>query len=103
MELTYAELSSPGPARENNEDFVGFWQPETLDEKRSRGAVAVLADGVGGMQRGEVASRLSVETAIKTFRETTGEPNPQQLLTQMFNEANRAVYDKGMENHGNSR
>ena len=49
MELTYAELSSPGPARENNEDFVGFWQPETLEEKRSHGAVGVLADGVGGL------------------------------------------------------
>ena len=103
MELTYAELSSPGPARENNEDFVGFWQPETLEEKRSRGAVAVLADGVGGMQRGEVASRLSVETALKTFREAPEGKTPHQLLTQMFNAANLAIYDKGMEDHGKSR
>lgn len=103
MELTYAELSSPGPARENNEDFVGFWQPETQEEKRSRGAVAVLADGVGGMQRGEVASRLAVETALKTFREAQGERTAQQLLTQMVNAANVAVYDKGMEDHGKSR
>ena len=50
MELIYAELSSPGPARENNEDYVGFWQPQTLEEKRSHGAVAVLADGVVGEQ-----------------------------------------------------
>ncbi len=103
MELTYAELSSPGPARENNEDFVGFWQPETLEEKRDRGAVAALADGVGGMHRGEVASRLSVETALKTFREAPEDQSPQQLLTQMFNAANVAVYDKGMEDHGKSR
>jgi serine/threonine-protein kinase len=103
MELIYAELSSPGPARENNEDFVGFWQPETLEEKRSRGAVAALADGVGGMHRGEVASRLSVETALKTFREAPEVQSPQQLLTQMFNAANVAVYDKGMEDHGKSR
>ena len=60
MELTYAELSSPGPVRENNEDFVGFWQPQTLEEKRGRGAVAALADGVGGMHHGEVASRMAV-------------------------------------------
>lgn len=103
MELSYAELSSPGPARENNEDFVGFWQPETLEEKRIRGAVAVIADGVGGLHFGEVASRLAVETALKTFREAPGEQTPQQLLTQMFNAANLAVYDKGMENHGESR
>ncbi len=103
MELTYSELSSPGPARENNEDFVGFWQPETLEEKRSRGAVAVLADGVGGLHKGEVASRLAVETALKEFREAPGEQTPQQLLTQMFNAANLSVYDKGMEDHGKSR
>jgi serine/threonine-protein kinase len=103
MELTYAELSSPGPARENNEDFVGFWQPQSLEEKRSHGAVAVLADGVGGMDRGEVASRLAVETALKAFREAPEGKTPQQLLTLMFNEANLAVYDKAMENNGKSR
>ncbi len=103
MELTYAELSSPGPARENNEDYVGFYQPQSVEEKRGRGAVAVLADGVGGMQHGEVASRLAVETALKTFRETPGGQTPQQIITQMFNAANVAVYDKGMENHGKAR
>jgi serine/threonine-protein kinase len=103
MELTYAELSSPGPARENNEDFVGFWQPQTVEEKRSLGAVVVLADGVGGLNYGEVASRLAVETALKTFREVTGDQSPQQLIVQMFSAANRAVYDKGMEDHGKSR
>lgn len=103
MELTYAELSSPGPARDNNEDFVGFWQPQTLEEKRSHGAIVVLADGVGGLDRGEVASRLAVETALQTFREAPEGKTPQQLLTQMFNAANVAVYDKGMEDHGKSR
>ncbi len=103
MELTYAELSSPGPARENNEDSVGFYQPETLEEKRGRGAIAVIADGVGGMQRGEVASRLAVETALRAFREAAGGQSPQQLIAQTFDAANTAVYDKGMENHGKNR
>ena len=49
MELTYSELSSPGPVRDHNEDYVGFWQPQSLEEKRSRGTVVVLADGVGGL------------------------------------------------------
>jgi serine/threonine-protein kinase len=104
MELTYSELSSPGPVRDHNEDYVGFWQPQSLEEKRSRGIVVVLADGVGGLDRGEVASRMAVETALAAFREAPEEDRtPQQLLTQMFNAANLAVYDKGMENHGKSR
>src|SRR6185369_18061139 len=103
MELIYAELSSPGPVRDNNEDFVGFWQPQSVEEKRGLGAVAALADGVGGMSHGEVASRLAVETAQATFREAPEGQTPQQLLTQMFNAANIAVYDKGMEEHGKNR
>ena len=103
MELTYAELSSPGPVRPNNEDFVGFWQPDTLEQKRERGAIVALADGVGGQGRGEVASRLAVETALKTFREAALPSTLQQLLTQTFNSANLAVYDEGMKNHGASR
>jgi serine/threonine-protein kinase len=103
MELTYAELSSAGTVRPHNEDYVGFWQPEALEEKRNRGAIAVLADGVGGQGRGEVASRLAVEEALKAFREAQGDVSPQQLLTQIFNAANLAVYDKGMENHASDR
>jgi len=103
MELSYAELSSPGPVRENNEDFVGFFQPQSLEEKRSRGALAALADGVGGLNLGEVASRLAVETALALFREARGELTPQQLLNKMFNAANLAVYERGMENQGRDR
>src|SRR5277367_6470738 len=103
MELTYGELSSAGTVRPHNEDYIGFWQPETLEEKRNRGAIAVLADGVGGQGRGEVASRLAVEEALKAFRGAEGDTAPQQLLTQIFNAANLAVYDNGMENHGASR
>src|SRR5277367_2342917 len=103
MELTYGELSSAGTVRPHNEDYIGFWQPEALEEKRNRGAIAVLADGVGGQKRGEVASRLAVEEALRIFREAKGDTTPQQLLTQIFNTANLAVYDKGMENHGAER
>jgi len=103
MKLTYAELSSPGPVREHNEDFVGYSHPQNIEEMRSHGAVAVLADGVGGMDRGEVASRMSVEIALKTFHDAPEGQTPQQLITQMFNAANIAVYDAGMENHGKSR
>jgi len=103
MEVTYAELSSAGPVRPNNEDYVGFWQPDTLEEKRSRGTIALLADGVGGQGRGEVASRLAVETAIKTFREAKENSPPQQLMAQVFTAANVAVYDKDLEKTSRTR
>ena len=103
MELTYAEFSSPGPVRPKNEDYVGFWQPDSVEDKRERGALAVLADGVGGQGGGEIASRLAVEAAIRAFREAKAGTPPQQVLAHVFNAANLAVYDKGMENHGARR
>jgi len=97
MELIYGELSSAGTVRPKNEDYVGFWQPESIEEKRARGAIAVLADGVGGQGRGDVASRLAVEEALKSFREAKGDVSPHQLLTQVVNAANLAVFDKSAE------
>ena len=72
MELTFAQASSAGPVRPTNEDFLGFWQPEDAEEQRSRGALAVLADGVGGHGQGDVASRLAVEAVLGAF--TTAKP-----------------------------
>src|SRR5438105_4458931 len=103
MKLTYAELSSRGPVRPNNEDFVAFWQPEDVDEDRTRGAAAVLADGVGGHGHGEVASRLAAETALQLFREFKPGTPPRQVLDRIFRAANLAVYDRGMNHRAQGR
>ena len=103
MKLTYAELSSQGPVRPNNEDSVKFWQPADLEEDRARGAVAILADGVGGHGHGEVASRLAVEVALQTFQEAKPLMEPKQVLDKMFRAANLAVYDHGMDNREQGR
>jgi serine/threonine-protein kinase len=103
MELVYAELSSKGPVRGKNEDSVGFWEPQDAEEQRSRGAVVILADGVGGQGQGELASRLAVETALQKFREAKPGTSPRQALWQMFTAANLAVYDQGMQHRAEGR
>jgi serine/threonine protein phosphatase PrpC len=97
MKLTYAELSSQGPVRAKNEDCVGFWQPADLEEDRTRGTVAALADGVGGHGHGDVASRLAIEVALGTFQAVKPGTPPRQTLERMFRAANLAVYDQGMD------
>jgi protein phosphatase len=47
--------------RQNNEDYAGF----------ADGALFVLCDGVGGNTKGEVASRIVVETFLEVHREHT--------------------------------
>lgn len=52
MQLTYCALTDVGCVRANNEDAV------RVDEARG---IAVLADGMGGYNAGEVASAMAVE------------------------------------------
>ncbi|MBV8901736.1 MAG: hypothetical protein JOY92_16680, partial [Verrucomicrobia bacterium] len=68
MLLSVVSQSSTGPKRDRNEDYLGYWQPSDQDERIRRGTVAVIADGLGGLRRGDVASRLAVETALAAFQ-----------------------------------
>ncbi len=103
MELTYAELSCQGPVRTNNEDYLGFWQPDDEEEKRKRGALVALADGVGGQGMGEVASKLAVDTALERFRKLKPGLLPNQALEKLFRASNIAVYDHGMDHRDQGR
>ena len=96
MELTYAQISTAG-MRPKNEDTVGFWQPDTPELVRSLGIAAIIADGVGGAGRGEIASQMAVSSALATLKNSPQNQPPADLLRQMVNEANRAVYDAGMQ------
>ena len=97
MDVTYASRSITGPVRGNNEDFVSVWEPQNAEEKLRRGVIVAIADGVGGHGYGEVASRLAVETSLKTFQECPVDMPLRHALSSMFTQANTAVYDEGMK------
>ncbi|HEX4054756.1 MAG TPA: protein kinase [Tepidisphaeraceae bacterium] len=103
MQINYAALSTAGPVRENNEDCITVWQPKNQDEWRNRGAIVVLADGVGGQARGEVASRMACEAAVECFLDAKPLAAPSQTLFQMFAAANIAVYDQNVKYNGAGR
>src|SRR5258708_6165441 len=96
MLLSRVSQSEIGPVRKNNEDYVAFWQPEGEAERQRRGAIMVMADGVGGQENGEVASQLAVETALKVFQERDPELPLKRILREIFERANLAVYDLTM-------
>jgi serine/threonine protein phosphatase PrpC len=93
LDVDFAHLSDRGKVRDNNEDYVGHCRPATLEEGRSHGWLFVLADGVGGHDRGEVASRAAVEHMLEAFpKAPAGEP-PAALLTRLIRDANVHVYE----------
>jgi serine/threonine-protein kinase len=102
MQIRYSSLSVVGPVRTNNEDCVASWEPPDEAQRRARGNVLILADGVGGQARGEVASHLAAETSLKEFLAAAPGTAPNQVLWKMFNAANIAVYDDSLKHaiHG---
>ena len=95
LDIEYAQISDPGKQRGHNEDFLGHMPPDTPERVNTHGWLFALADGVGGHDKGEVASRLAVETLLAGFREATaGEPHP-SLLQRLVQAANIQVYETG--------
>jgi serine/threonine-protein kinase len=96
MRLRYARLSTAGPVRPINEDWLDFWESPDPLVREKQGSVAILADGVGGYDHGEVASHLAVETAIREFQAAPADTKPYTLLRRMFAMACTEVHEKAV-------
>jgi len=103
MRLRYAKLTTTGPVRPVNEDFLDFWESPDPLTREKQGSVALLADGVGGYERGEVASRLAVEAAMREFQSSPGDIKAYTLLRRMFATACSQVHEKALSDHGGQR
>ena len=98
MKVSSVFSTSPGPVRPKNEDSVAFWEPEEDGERQQRGSISIVADGVGGHGNGDIASRLAVETALRIFREAPLNQQVRPMMDQIFQEANLALFNSGLEN-----
>ncbi len=85
-----ASLTDVGLQRENNEDSYLYWEPESDTDFRRKGRLAVVADGMGGYDGGQEASRLAVETVRHMYdREFKGDA--QQTLSTAFQSAHNSI------------
>jgi serine/threonine protein phosphatase PrpC len=95
LTLEFASLSDRGRVRLNNEDACGHIVPATPAELAEKGAVFVVADGMGGHRGGEIASRIAVRT-ILAFYSADGEQNRSQALAFAFREANKTIIEESV-------
>jgi protein phosphatase len=77
--IEVSSQSDIGCVRTNNEDSFGYWEPEDDGQFLRKGRVAVVADGMGGYEGGQEASRLAVETLVAVYRDFGGD-DPQEAL-----------------------
>lgn len=85
-----AGLTDLGCHRENNEDNYAYWEPQDDAVFQRLGRLAVVADGMGGAEGGQHASRIAVDTVCAVYPGSP-EPDPQQRLLASFREANLRV------------
>src|SRR5437588_195206 len=76
---------------------TGRQRRENEDSALARAPVFGVADGMGGAQAGEVASRI----AIDAFEAGLGDSgSPEERLAGRVREANRQIYDRSRAEHG---
>src|ERR1017187_10508266 len=96
LDLEFAQASDCGRVRDHNEDYLGYVLPEAPEQEQTHGWVFSLADGVGGQQLGEVASRTPGETLLAGFRRPARGEQLHSLLPRLVQAANEKVFEKGL-------
>jgi PPM family protein phosphatase len=86
-----AGMSDVGWQRRSNEDRYGYWEPANELELEEKGRLAVVADGMGGHEGGQDASRIAVD-AIKQIYAASPDGDPQALLAAAFREAHARIH-----------
>lgn len=77
-----------GRVRDHNEDFIACEVPKTAGEESRNGWLYIVADGVGGAEKGEIASEYATERTIYHYLDNDGTADWGQRLSQAMQMAN---------------
>lgn len=97
LDVQFGQASDPGKIRKNNEDSMGMFIPSSRQQARSHGYLFAVADGVGGMDLGEIASATAVSVVTEEFGKAQSGAMLISLLPKLVHFANSAVHDRTLE------
>ena len=86
-----------GRTGKNNEDAWACFEAEWQAEELKRVRVAVVADGIGGHNAGEVASRIAVEKIETLMRALRSVPLAERIA-RAIQHANQEIYNTSQNN-----
>lgn len=93
--IVFAQRTDIGLKRESNEDSALSFHPEDQQVMESKGVLFVVADGMGGHTRGEVASQLAVDTIRDVYyQQESGDPVASLRLA--IEQANARIYHESL-------
>lgn len=85
-----ALLTDVGTNRDNNEDSCGHWV-ESGDT-----VVLGIADGIGGYEGGEIASRMAIDIILESYRESPVAWGPAKRLIRAVQRANIEIHNRAL-------
>lgn len=97
LDVQFGQASDFGKVRTNNEDAMGVFVPSSRHQARSHGYLFAVADGVGGLDLGEVASSTAISVLTKEFAKAQADTMLISLLPRLIQYANAAVHDRTLE------
>jgi protein phosphatase len=97
LDVQFGQASDFGKVRKNNEDAMGVFVPTSRHQARSHGYLFAVADGVGGLDLGEVAAGTAISVVTEEFAHAQADSMLISLLPRLIQHANAAVHDYTLE------
>jgi protein phosphatase len=91
--LAYASLSNEGLQRLVNQDSSGIFPEDPRRADDLKGRLFIVADGMGGLIEGKVASEMAVQIISQAYF-ADGSDDVSQSLLQAFEKANLEIFLK---------
>jgi protein phosphatase len=88
--MEVASLTDVGCQRDNNEDSYLYWEPASDQDFQRKGRLAAIADGMGGYEGGQEASRIAVETVRQVYDKVIRD-DPGVALAEAFAAAHEHI------------
>jgi serine/threonine protein phosphatase PrpC len=97
LRLDVAQLTDVGRKRPHNEDNMAYVIPKDPQVMARKGALFIVADGMGGHAAGEVASEIAVDTVSKVYYQDDSDDVAVSLL-HAIKRANALIHQRAAEN-----
>ena len=96
FDVVASALTDPGLVRAGNEDAVSFTRPADPRLVMTHGVLAIVADGMGGCDGGEIASDLACRSIEKAYFDS--KLHVKAGLNQAFEFANHQIFETAVKN-----
>src|SRR5260370_27890579 len=97
LRLDVSQLTDVGREPDHNEDNMAYVIPRDPQVLTNKGALFIVADGMGGHTAGEVASEIAVDTVSNVYYEDDSDDVAVSLL-HAIRRANASIHQRAAEN-----